>query len=207
MKKLLLLALLTASAASAHAADPQINPYVKDSVGLMNPGMPGQTGTVPAIQPGTMASAQAAPLLEQVPPAFTENRNIFDSLAVVGLSQSHATLRYPMVGAAQTGPTMNPSQGMPGAPGAAAMQSQSFRVLTVKDGDPVWLAGRRYTVKKEGDTVQILSGKGKSAEVVWIGQLEAPRSFTAPPPAESPVGAVTTGAHAMGTVTPGAPQR
>lgn len=200
----LLLPLLVFFTASAHAADPHTNPYVKDSVGLMAyPGMPGQTGTVPAIQPGTMASAQAAPLLEQVPPAFTENRNIFDSLAVVGLSQSHATLRYPMVGA-QTGPTMSPNQGMPGAPGVAAMQAQSFRVLTVKDGDPVWLAGRRYTVKKEGDTVQILSGKGKNAEVVWIGQLEAPRSFTAPPPPESPVSAATTGAHAMGTVTPGA---
>lgn len=187
---LLLIGLICVGLAQAAPSEP-INPFVKDA-----PPPTPQVGAPPGLPPtgypiaGTNSPPPPAFSNEPLSPYYNDNRLIFDSLTVVGLSARFATLRYPVTGGSGQSGTTSP--GMAGS----SQQSGQYRVVTVADGAPLWLSGRKYVVRIDADTVRLAYSrpvvvsekKGKPVNdetVVWAGQLDTPRVVSAPPVIEA----------------------
>jgi hypothetical protein len=182
--------LFIATSAAADAAA-QSNPFVQSAP---PPPLSAAAGTPQA----NMALPPPIPVMtpDPVPVQFTDNRSVFDQLAVVGINGDRATLRHPVTGAA-AGAQGSAGAGAGVASGAGAAAAQQFRVMVVKDGNPVWLNGRKYLAKVDGLSVRLVSAtpikftapdkkKRQGAvdtfeDVVWSGDLEPPRSVQPAP--------------------------
>ena len=128
-------------------------------------------------QPVGMSAATDAPL-----PSFSDNKSVFDMLEVVGRSDTHATLRYPQMGLATPGANLQAGQQGNMASGAgAAIGAMNYRVMSVKQGGVILLNGRKYFVllNKDDETVRLLDSSKKN--IVWEGDLSAPKSYSVSP--------------------------
>lgn len=143
------------------------NPFIKDAP---PPPMQGAGAGMSSQQGQFLPPPSTLP--DPIPQQFTENKSIFDSLAVVGLNDDYALLRY---------------QASSGAAGAG--EAPQSRVVGVTNGESIWLGGRRYLVKIADLTVRIITvqskGKPRHAasmdDVVWAGDLNAPRGYSVSP--------------------------
>lgn len=116
-------------------------------------------------------------------PSFFENKSVFDTLEVVGRTDTCATLRYPQAGYGSAGGAPSGGVPPPGSPGggSGAAASMNFRVTTVKHGDSVFLGGRKYKVALDKEVTLVRLLDITQNRVVWEGDLSAPKSYSAPP--------------------------
>jgi len=113
-----------------------------------------------------MPNGLTMPELEEVlPRGFVENKGVFDTIEIVGRSESVAVLRYPMMGSSIT----------------ATNQGISYRQVTVRDGRQTFIGGRSFKVNlpKGETTVQFV--EAKSGKIFWEGDLSTPRVYYSTP--------------------------
>lgn len=162
---------------NAHAAE-YANPYSP-----YPPAPSAVPSAPPPPLPMPMGGMPHLALDDALPPAFTENRSVFDVLEVVGRSATFAVLRYPMTGSsagANVGTSTSASANA-GAGAATSAQGISYRKLIVRSEKTAFIGGRSFKVVLPGGGTNVLLVDSKNGKVLWEGDLSEPKIYYTSP--------------------------